>query len=176
MNQFDFEDYMHSIARELASIGHIDNNEAGKRFYRVSSTSNIEEILQNIPNISGLNLAVEDNSDGSLIETGSAFIYNRQICSYFLLKKADINDMDARNKVKAELEEANMDIVSRIRRDYNSDHAFETEIGLRNIEWNSFAFFTFGPVFDGLLGLHCMFTLLHPVKLTYNADKWTPIS
>lgn len=164
--------YLKDIAIKLKDIGHIDNDPANKHFYLVSSTSNLKDIVENITILGGLNMVVEDNLEGRLRQNESSHMFDVPYCSFFLLKKAKILDMESRSQVLTELDAAITKILSKMRLDYYTDYEETTNHGLRNIDWNSCSYFTFGPVLDGWFGLHFSFVLLHPVKFKYDADDW----
>lgn len=167
---FDFTTYIETLATQLNDIAHSPTN---KRFYLASNTQSIEEILANITNLRGLILVAEDNLEGSLVENPSLATFDRQLCSFFLMKKADDMKMSSRREILAEFDTVISKIIARLRRDYYTDNEGTTNTGLRNIEWNSLSYFTFGPVLSNMYGMHVSFTMLHQVKFTFDANDWT---
>ncbi|MEI6853115.1 MAG: hypothetical protein WCL06_09740, partial [Bacteroidota bacterium] len=67
---FDFTSYMENVAIKNKEIAHVPES-AEKRFFRISSIVNLEEILANITNVGGTCLTVEDNLMGRLIDQNS---------------------------------------------------------------------------------------------------------
>ena len=46
--KFDFVAYMRDVAINLKAIQHVEDDEKNKAFYRVSSLSKLDELLQNL--------------------------------------------------------------------------------------------------------------------------------
>lgn len=173
MAKFNFTEYMHQLAIKLKDVAHIDDDPAHKRFFRASSLQNIEEIIQSLPEFNGFAIVVEDNEEGNYNMNGSNYILDRQLCSFFIVKKAVLLDAKDRGDQIRAAEVIMRKIISKLRRDYNTDNAGETQIGLRNIEWNSLSYFSFGPVLDNCYGVYCSFTNPTHMDYRYDAADWT---
>jgi hypothetical protein len=174
---FDFDTYMLQAATELNEIAHVPGNEKMQRFFRASSTVNVEGVLQNLSanTSNSMSMVVEVNDEGRLVESRSGATFYRQVFAFYLLKKCDINNITSRAIVKNQLFMAYHKILSRYRRDYKTDQELKTQYGLFTLDFNSFSYFTFGPVFDNMLGLHCSFYLETHVSLSYNPDNWQAV-
>jgi hypothetical protein len=170
MPDFDFTGYMRDVAINLKDIGHIENDDANKRFYRVSSLTAIEEIITSLSILNEFVLVVEDNAEGGLMDANS--IMDRQICSWFLLKKVELNDAEAREQAKKQCKATMIKILKRLRRDYISDNKGETNIGLRNAEFDRWTYTTFGPILDNCIGIHVAFTNPNTLNTVYDGNDW----
>lgn len=172
MSKFNFTEYMHNVAVNLKEVSHIDDDPNNHRFFRASSVANVEEIIQALPEFKGFALVVEDNEEGNYMHNTSGTIFDNQMCGFFMLSKAaNLDAVDRGLKIKhAEL--VMRKIISKLRKDYNTDNAGKTDIGLRNIDWDSLRYFSFGPVIDNCYGVYCNFG--NPTLQTYifNTDDW----
>jgi len=172
MAKFNFTEYIHQLAIKLKDIGHIDNDPDHRRFFRASSLRNIEEIIQQLPQFNGFAIVVEDNQEGNYYMNGSNFILDKQLCSFFVLKKAVLLDAKDSGDQKRAAEIIMRKIISKIRRDYSTDNADTTQIGLRNIDWGSLSYFSFGPVLDNCYGVYCSFVNPTHMDYRYDAADW----
>jgi hypothetical protein len=157
MPKLNFTQYLHDLAVKAKYIGHIDDDPDNRRFFCASSINNLEEIIQNLPEFKGFALAVEDNQEGNYNMNGSATLFDKQLCGFFILSKA--NNLDAIDRgVKIRSCEAILrKVIAYIKKDYFTDNANKTNIGLRNIDWDSLNYFSFGPVLDNCYGVFCAF-------------------
>jgi hypothetical protein len=163
---------MLNIAIKLKDIAHIEEDAEHRRFFRASSITNLEEVIQALPEFNGFALVVEDNQEGNYLLNGSGVIFDNQMCGFFLLTKA--NNLDAADRgSKIRAAEAIMrKIIAKMRIDYHSDNQAKTFIGLRNIDWSTLRYFSFGPVLDNCYGVYCNFAIPDIQNTTYDATDW----
>jgi hypothetical protein len=161
---------MRNIAINCKDIAHIKDDDSNRRFYRISSLFALEEIINNISSMDEFVLFVEDTEEGGLAFANSLF--DKKICSWGLLKKVGVNDADSREEAKKAMKATMLKIIARIRRDFMSDNAGETDLGIRNIEFDRWTYSTFGPVLDNCIGLSVAFLTSNPLTEAYNGDDW----
>lgn len=172
MSKFNFTEYMHGLAVKSKDVAHVDGDPANNRFFLTSGISNLEEVIEKLPEYNGFALAVEDNQEGNYIDNGSGTLNDGQMCGFFLLIKAsNLNAKDRGDKIRS-AELSMRKLLSKIRKDYNTDNQGTTKIGLHNIDWSGLHYFTFGPVLDNCYGIYCNFVVTTQQTYTYNAADW----
>jgi hypothetical protein len=170
MNNFDFTGYMRNIAINLKDIGHIEDDDSNKRFYRISGLDKMQEVVDNFSNLPQFVMIIEDNAEGGMVNNNGLF--DKTLCSFFLMKKAELNDADDREDIKNDCISAMRKILSRIRRDYYSDNVGDTDLGIRNVDFNSWQYSTFGPILNTCYGIHIVFTTGNSINTEYDGADW----
>jgi len=173
---FDFTAYMKGIAETLKEIRHNDNS-GQKRFFRISSVMNIDEMLQNFTNAGTPCLMVEDNRTGRYQEADSSMSYmDNQSYSFLIIKHCDHFDAESREQVKKDCEAIMKKIISKFKKDkqYDLQHPGETRTGMRDFNMSTIYYQTIGPVGDNYYGMLVQFAMLEPVNkdLVYDDDDW----
>jgi hypothetical protein len=166
---------MRNIAINLKSIQHVEDDENNCHFFRVSSISNLDELIQNLTGVSGFNLIVEDMLMGRFIDNDSENLLDNKINVFMLVKQVSIADASDLETVIKESEGECMKIFSKMRKDYHNDHKpIFPKTGLRNMDWNSITYQTVGPLGDNFYGLMYSFNITPPLaeKLVYNENDW----
>lgn len=169
---FDFTAYMRQIATKLKEIQHVEGDVKKTRFYRVASLDTLDEMLQKINEAGRFNILVEDNAEGALVQ-GNA-LHDKQICSFFVFQKADLNNAADRERVKKECKTVMIKILSKIYADHLTDNnqPATNQIGLRNADFNSWQYNSFGPVLNNYYGVHTAFSVLNSINVKYNPNDW----
>jgi len=172
MSSFDFTSYARNIATNLKDIQHVEGDTKKTRFYRVASLDKLDEVLQRITEFKNFNILVEDNEEGNMVH-GNA-LNDKQICSFFIVQKAKINDAADRERVIKECKAVMLKILAKVYADHITDSGNDInhQIGLRNVDFNSWQYNTFGPVIDNYYGVHTAFFVLNPISVKLNPDDW----
>lgn len=166
---FDYEAYMRIIAETHKSIRH---SETTKRFHRASSLAEAEEVLSGVDS-TNVHLVIVDNIDFRTTEPNTGASYKDKNYVYFLLKKAEIQNMDIRKAIMTEVEGVYNDITSKMFLDQTLARKQEIESPMLHLDRRSLVAFGIGPIQDGLIGMACQFTIPEAGNFIYNADRWT---
>ena len=172
---YNHVEYMRNIATRLKSIQHVEGDETQKHFFRVSSITNMEELIQNITGLSGYALVVEDMRMGRFIDNDSENLLDNQSNVFMLLKQADIVDAESRQKAISDCETECMKIIAKMFSDWRDDNRPKTiKTGLKNLDRNSFYYQTVGPVADNFYGVMYTFNIAPPLasKIVYDENDW----
>lgn len=174
---FDFTAYMKGIAETLKDIRHSDSS-SEKRFFRISSVMNIDEMLQNFTTAGSACIMVEDNRTGRYQEAGGSMSYlDNQSYSFLIMKHCEQFDAESREQVKKDCEAIMKKIISKFKKDkaYDLQHPGETRTGMRDFNMSTIYYQTIGPVGDNYYGMLVQFARLEPVNadLVYNDNDWT---
>jgi|GEM_PF-2362371 len=169
---FDFDSYMESLAEKLVDISHDTSSKKTDRFHRCSGITNLEEILQNITSISGMQLIIQDNLAGGFSDGKSNNVQETPYYNYFLLKKAKAGSMPERKAAVNACKAAMKKILARMRYDKLRDMNFQNT-GLLYFDINTVRYDTIGPLADSYFGVWCSFTLTEPALLNINRADWT---
>jgi len=173
MSKFNFTQYMHDIAVLSKDIAHVDDDKHHNRFYRTSGIQNLEEVIEKLPEFKGFALAVEDNQEGNYMMNGSGSLFDAQMCGFFLLTKAQNLSAEDRGDKIAHAELIMRKVLSKMRKDYNADNAGKTDfVGIRNMDWSSLHYFSFGPVLDNCYGVYCNFVIKSCQTTIYEPNDW----
>ena len=169
---FDFITYMQDIAESLIYIQHTGSL---PRFHRVSGIASLEELLGKQAHTTGYQLVIEDNYTGRFSNNLSQNWLNYRQYSFYILKKAELNDPDDLENVKAECFLVAKKVISKLKIDQLSDHRAKTSFGLRNLDQN-IRYASIGPLGDFFVGIQVYFSLVDPAAHTYDTNDWTPLS
>jgi hypothetical protein len=173
MSKFNFTAYMLDIAIKSKDVAHVESDQENKRFFRSSSVTNLEEIIEQLPRFKGYAIVVEDNCEGSYSSNNTVTFLDRQICSFFLLRKAELLNAEDRGDELRASESVMRKIIARMRRDWMNDNNLKSDIGLRNVDFGTISYFSFGPVLDNCYGVHCSFVNPTLQDTKFNPDDWT---
>lgn len=172
MAKFNFTAYMLDIAIKSKDIVHIENDPANKRFFRTSSVINLEEVIEQLPRFKGYVLVIEDNCEGNYSSNNTVTFLDNQVCSFFILRKADLLNAEDRGDELRTAETMMRKIISRMRRDWINDNNLKSDLGLRNVDFGTVSYFSFGPVLDNCYGVHCSFINPTLQNYAFNANDW----
>ena len=165
---FDFIAYMKNLAEKSV---HIQHSEYKPAFHRITNLSSLEELLSNMGTVDGYQMIVEDVLEGMFIDAGASLV-DYPTYRFYIVKNAPANDFDAKEQAKKDCMNVIRKIIGRIRRDNYNDADGETTNGLRDLERNSFQYFSVGPLLDGFWGIQCSFNIHEHANCVYNADDW----
>lgn len=172
---FNYTAYMLDIAIRLLDIAHVEGDESLRHYFRISSLTNIEELLQCINTAAYPALIVEDMRIGRYIDNSSEDLLDNQSYSFIICKPVTLTDYAERETVIKECEAIYKKIISRMLRDRKNDYKQGTiKTGLRNFDANSIYYQTVGPIGDNCIGIMVSFSMLNPLAqdLVYNAKDW----
>lgn len=174
---FDFTGYMKIIAEKLKEIQH-DDTATEKKFFRISSVANIDEMIQHFTNSGTPCLMVEDNDMGRYMEAdGSQSYLDNQSYSFCIMKHCEQMDASDREQIKKDVKAMHKKVISRFKKDkkYDLTHPGEVRTGMRNFDLASVFYQTIGPVGDNYYGILVQFSMLEPANadLVYDANDWT---
>lgn len=174
---FDFTGYMKIIAEKLKEIQH-DDTATEKKFFRISSVMNIDEMLQNFTTAGSACIMVEDNRTGRYQEANGSMSYmDNQSYSFLILKHCEQFNAESREQVKKDCEAIMKKIISKFKKDkaYDLQHPGETRTGMRDFDLASVFYQTIGPIGDNYYGILVQFSMLKPANadLVYNDNDWT---
>lgn len=171
---FDYIAYMEKIARELKAIGH-DPVNSKKRYFRVRSIIDLDELQQNLTGDCSPCIVAEDNNQGRFNDSGSESISDEITYSFMILKRAKLNDFAGENTVKKDCHKLFLKIAGRMRRDSREDYrGTKPATGLKYLVTGSFYHQTVGPVSDNFFGTMVTFSILIPTvnDLKYDSTDW----
>lgn len=173
---FDFTGYMKTIAEKLKEIKHSDSDTA-KKFFRISSVMNLEEMVDNFTNAGSPCLMVEDNRSGRMMEPQNSQSYlDNQNYAFLIIKHCQQFDASDREQIKKDCDAIMKKIISKFKNDrkYDLTHPGETRTGMRDFDMNTVAYQTTGPLGDNYYGMLVQFAMISPInsELVYNTEDW----
>lgn len=170
---FEFVTYMKTIATKLKEIKHVDGDDEQKRFYRCTSLSEMEELLQNLTVVKFPALIVHDTLEGSLLDNDGSGFFDDQNYYFYVINNIAILDFDAKEKAVKDCKAIMRKIISKMRHDRNQDYRnTATKTGLKFLDTKSFTYFSVGPIGDNCFGIYCSFSMLEPDSINYNENDW----
>lgn len=172
---FDFVTYMRNIAINLKAIQHVEDDEKNKAFYRVSSLSKLDELLQNLTGMKLPAIMVNDQKPYRMLVNEGDNSFKRYSFLFYVILSVDSDDFDAKEAAYKQAEEIMDSIFSKMKRDRMNDKKFiKPDTGMGNIELNSIMSEDFGPIGDNCHGAYCQFSMLVPCnkELVYNEVDW----
>jgi len=166
---FNFVNYFRRIAETLKDIAH---NDTERRFYRMSSPKDLDEVMTNLSTATVPAIAVVDNFDGNyLTSSGNDGI---KLLFTFIIFGRTIQDDHDHNQNQKELLRAIMQkIISLMKKHQRSDLEGITDHGLQRFNSAQVTFNTIGPLLDNLIGLSVTFNLDENNNIAYNPNDWT---
>jgi len=167
---FDFITYMSDVAEKLKEIQHSLQN---RRFHRVSSIANIEELLSNMGNTEGLQLLVVDAYDGRFIDNNSSNLLDSRLFTFYVVKNIqEATDFDEKQEALKQCRLVSKKILSKLFLDKLTDSQAKTETGLRNLDRQSVRYLTVGPIGDNYHGIETIFTILEKPGIIFSEEDW----
>jgi len=173
---FDFTGYMKTIAEKLKEIKHSDTAKE-KKFFRISSVMNLDEMLPTFTTSGSPCLMVEDNDVGRYQEAdGSQSYLDNQSYSFVILKHCAQLDASDREQIKKDCKAMMKKIISKFKKDkyYDQTHPGEVRTGMRDFDIASVFYQSLGPVGDNYYGILVQFSMLEPANkdLVFNPLDW----
>jgi len=165
---FNFNSFMLDIAVRLREIQH---SEIAPAFHRITNLASLEEMLQNMQVVNGFQLIIEDVDEGSFLENDSALLDN-SMHRFYVVKHVDSMNWDKKEEAKKQCKNVAKKIISKIRYNNLSDNRYETNYGLKNLDRNSFMYFSIGPLLDNFWGIEISFNLTQPSNVKYDESDW----
>lgn len=172
---FNFISYMHTIAQNLKEVAWDPDDASAKKFFRISSMANMDELIQGLASASAPCIVVEDISAGRFTDIVSRNLHDNRTYSFMVLDKVPPADYATMATVRQSTYALCIKILSRMMRDYNLDNRVPaTRIGLRNMDWSSVYYQFVGPLGDNLYGYMVQFTVLNSLnpEIQYNPSHW----
>lgn len=167
MASFNFLTYMLDCATRLKTIAHTNNT---KRFFRCSGIAGLEELLNQMTDVTGRVLVVHNNQEGSVgdISRADNFLDSPYYVFYVLERVEDYNDFDAEELAKENCKAAGFKILSRMIREKR-----QGILGLSFLDFTSIPYQNVGPVGLNFHGVMFSFTVTDGnSSLVYNKDDW----
>ena len=174
--EFNFTTYMRTIARQLIAIAWDPEDTDAKKFFRISSVVNMDELIQSLSGAASPCIVVEDTRVGRLMDRGSLNFLNNQSYTFMVLVQGETGNAEENEACKDTAWDITKAILSRFMKDYHSDQRppVVTKTGMRNIDWESISYQSVGPYGDSFFGIMVQFTMLNPInkQLVYNENEW----
>ena len=171
---FDHIKYLEKIARESVDIKHTDEK---PHFSIASGYTQAEQLMQNALRSNEVQLIAIDDLSGSYDNDDSINLYDTQSCSFMVLKHvSDLNNMVETQTARKQCQLIARKIFARMRYDQylaQKNIPINDSIGLRQLNQNSFQYFSVGPIGDNYFGIDISFTVGTPESMKYNPDDWT---
>lgn len=167
---FDFVRYMELIATKLKEIQH--NPIRNTAFHRITNLASLEELLQNMNKIIGVQMIVEDVMEGNFVTNGNTIIDNPNF-RFYIIKHVKTDNFDAKEEAKRECKLIAKKIMSRLLRDNYEDLQVPViPMGLKNLKRDSFQYFSVGPILDNFWGVEMSFSILEGADVKFVANDW----
>jgi hypothetical protein len=138
----------------------------GYRYCRVSGLQYMEEVIQNLRTEKAY-FCVDDTEDGYMIQTGGGYMERRQY-TVFLIKKFQLNNMDAQHAALNECRQIYRQIMKKLIRDRQLLENEMTYLKLDRIPFYEIP----GYAISGCTGLYFMTTIDIPIELCYDNTEW----
>jgi hypothetical protein len=141
-----------------------------KRFFRCSGIAGLEELLNELTDITGRMLVVHNNQEGSVgdISRADNFLDSPYYVFYVLEKVENYNDFDAEELAKANCKAAGFKILSRMIREKRL-----AQNGLTFLDFSSIPYQNVGPVGLNFHGVMFSFTVTDgDSRLVYDTNDW----
>jgi hypothetical protein len=172
---FDYTAYMKDVSTRLKAIAH-DDSAKTKKFFRISSVANIDEIVQHFTHAGTPCLMVEDNRTGRYIDNDTLNYIDNQSYAFMVLQYCKVMDAESREEAKQDTLAIVHKIIAKMKKDKYADlQGGYPKTGLRDFDMNSVFYQTIGPVADNYYGTLVQFAMLSPANtdLIYDEDDWT---
>jgi hypothetical protein len=174
---FDHISYLEKISRESIYINHsVDES----HFSISSGYTQTEQLLASALRSSEIQIVAIDDISGSYDNNDNVNLYDTQSCSFMVLMHVStIDDRDAINEARKTCILIARKIFARMR--YEAYLASKLppnhdSIGLRQLNQNSFRYFSVGPLADNYFGYDISFTFGNQEAVIYNPDEWNSIN
>lgn len=176
MEEFSFIEYMRDIAIKLKDVGHIENDDKNRRFFRVSGIANIEEFLQNLTNVTGYCLMVEDIDDhtGNIFSSNSQNWLDTQTYVYFVVKQVGLLDFDDKELILTGCKQVGLKIIAKIIQDWEQENKGQ-KARTPLFTWDQRLQHTVvGPIGDNFFGIMYQITFTPNIakKLVVDPTDW----
>lgn len=168
---FNFVSYMQNLATLLKEVQHSDTD---KRFFRMSGIETLEEVFNNVLTGQSPSIGVIENSDGRINDNRADKVDDRQVYTFMVMGRAPFMDHDARHATKNELKEIAFKLISRLKRDHETDYNLETDFGLRQLIISSFSYAFLPPVIDNIICLRVSFVVEEYAQINFDQAHWLP--
>ena len=168
MSSFNFMGYMEDCARRLKAIGH---NDKIRKFFRCSGIAELEELLNQVTDVTGRVLVVHNNQEGTVgdVNRSDNFMDSPYYVFYVLEKVNDYNDFTAEELAKENCKATGFKILARMIRDKRMGL-----LGLSFLDFTSIPYQNVGPVGINFHGVMFSFTITDgDTRLLYNKDDWS---
>jgi hypothetical protein len=171
---FDFITYMRDVATRHVLIQHVEDDETERHFFRVSSLSNMDELLQCISTAKFPAIIAEDFRMGRYIDNDSENLMDQQNHTFMVIAPVSIENADDREAVIKSTELIAKNIFSKMFRDKRNDHKLTEKTGLRNLDRASIYYQTVGPLGDNCFGIMISFNMLQQLakEVVYDDGDW----
>jgi len=174
---FDYITYMRNVAINMKAIAHQTTGN-GKKFYRVSGLSSMEEVLSNLTDTNMYPaILVNDLEMGRIADEGPANNYlEKQTHIFYVVGYADLNDFAAKEKSLSDLKAIVHKIIGKMIHDSNADYKpLTVRTGMRNLDRRSFFYQVVTGIGPFCHGYMVSFEIQPSVnaELKYNEDEWT---
>ena len=167
---FSFVYYMKGLAFKNRLLQHTDEKKA---FYRVSSITNLEELLTSGSFGKNRCMLVIDGREGRLIDNESDNLLDNQYYTFFIVEYVASLDPDARQQALVMCMLVVKQVLGKMFADRLSDRKGLSPLkGLANIERASVYYKEFGPIGDNFWGYMVSFSLIEPPNIRYNEQDW----
>ena len=171
---FDFTGYMRDVAIKLKAVGHVEGAKE-KKFFRISSVVNLDELVECFANAGSPMILVEDNRTGRFMDGNNQNYLDNQSYAFLVVQHCKVSDAESREQAKNDTIGIVKKIISRMKRDRQRDQEGQyAKTGLRNFDLNSMMYQTIGPLGDNYYGTLVQFGMLEVVNkdLVYDASEW----
>jgi len=166
---FNFNSYMLTVAETLKELKH---TEAAPKYHRASSISEVEELLQNSTKTSGLQLIIQDDREGRIIDNRAELLIDDKYRVFYVVKNVQSLTMEEREEALDDCETVVKKILSKMFYDMLRADNQGADKDLLFFDRNSVRYQTIGPIGDNYHGIIVMFTVPNTFSYAYNADDW----
>ena len=167
---FDFVSYMRTLATQLKEIQHSEEQPA---FHRVTNLQSLEELISNGNFIEGYQMIVEDVMEGNFDTNGNMLIDNPTF-RFYVVKQAITDSFDSKEEAKRLCKIVAKKLISRLFKDNYADNQLSKseQIGLVNLQRESFQYFSIGPILDNFWGVEASFSIQEGAQIAYDINDW----
>jgi hypothetical protein len=167
---FSFVDYMKGLAFKNRLLQHTDEKKA---FYRVSSITNLEELLTSGSFGKNRCMLVIDGREGRMVDNESDNLLDNQYYTFFIVEHVEQNDPDKRQQALVMCMYVVKQVLGKMFLDKRNDQKGKTPLtGLGNLDRASIYYKEFGPIGDNFWGYMVSFSLMEPPNIRYNEQDW----
>lgn len=168
--RYDHIYFMELVASSLSLIGHLTNK---KKFFRISGVQGMEEVLQNMGQITSVMLLAEDEFEGDYQDAQSDNTRDIRNFMFYIVKKPLSETAADRHTALSECEEIRKEIVAMMLKHRKQAYATNVDhYGLKKLIPGSISYFSLGPVGDGFYGIACGFQTDDNANLVFHGNLW----
>ncbi len=165
MGKFNFIDYMCDCATNLKDIRHSAEKPG---YFRVTNITQLEELLQNLPDAQFPALIVNSSPEGVVGDfSNSDNILDHPTYLFYVVDKTTFGDIDSQVDAKANCKAIVLKILSKLIYDKRKQ-----KNGLAFLQLGSIQYYAVGPIGDNCFGIGAEFSLYELLPVEYDPKDW----